>query len=172
MRERIRARYFPKWPGAVLFFIPEGLRLTVRELEAPCEREQLQRACDDLQISEAEPGRWTQSILMARAAAKAERQQRQNQQEASEAAILRGSVDPKERDRAKLLQEKHRVEGRMREIKATLAEAKSRASTTGCYMPPRQYRGLESELGQTKQQVEAINAQLGQIKAAEKAAGK
>ena len=92
---------------------------------------------------------------MARSAAKAERWQRARQQEATEAAILRGSVDPRERDRAALIQEKQKVDSRAREIKTTLSQAKTRAALTGQYMPVTRYRALERELEEAKDKSQA-----------------
>lgn len=170
MRERVRARFFPQLPGAVLFFIPQGLRLDVQGLGDTFGQQEIARACGDVQISEAVPGRWTSTIVMARSAAKAERGQRQLLQEATEAAILRGSVDPKERDRAALILEKQTVDGRAREIKTALAAARCRAATTGQYMPTTRFRALEKELEDVKQKSQAIQAQLTQLKEAEKVA--
>lgn len=169
MRERVRARFFPQLPGAVLFFIPPGLHLDVQGLGDSFGEEEIARACGDVQISEAVPGRWTSTIVRARAAAKAERCQRHMQQEATEAAILRGSMDPRERDRAALLLEKQKVDSRAREIKKILSQAKARAALTGQYMSVTRYRDLEIELEAAKQKSQAIQTQLGLLREAAKA---
>lgn len=169
MRERVRARFFPTLPGAVLFFIPEGLKLDVQGLGGTFDREDLARACGDVQISEELPGRWTTPILRARSAAKAERNQRHKEQEATEAAVLRGSVDPNERDRAKLVLQKQEADARCRDLKNQITRAKTEAATRGVYMPPRQFRALELELESAKQRCQAIQAMLGQLREAQKA---
>lgn len=116
-----------------------------------------------IRIMEGPAGRWTESVLKARAAAAAERHQRQTLKEHRNAAMLLTSNDDIEKRRAELILKQRAVTDALIVAKAKHAKAKSNAYE-GRYMKPSAFRQLEAELVDLKQQSVALNVALGEIK--------
>jgi len=168
MSERIRARFFTGQPGAILFFIPEGASLNVEALQAPFGNEEIRRACGDVQISECLPEALRPEIVRARLDARAERGQRQRQDEANQAVVLRGSIQRGERSRSEVVLEKLAIDERIRALKGKIAQATSLAATTGRYMDREEFRSLEAQLENEKQKSQALQVWLGKLRSEEK----
>ena len=71
-------------------------------------------------VMEAAPDRWTDAMTRARMAERAARQERERAAQALHSQVMKGAVDPKERDRAKLL---GRLAEIQKEIETELAAA-------------------------------------------------
>lgn len=76
------------------------------------------------------------------------------------AALLVSSVDPREREKARLLIERSQVDAESRRLKMVLADARRQAATTGRYMDARRYTALEGQLEASKKRSQELQADL------------
>jgi hypothetical protein len=164
-----RIMCFTDRPDALLIFIPDGeVAPALPALKTPFIKgevaQTLALAGLEVRVSESISGRWTPAIRQANDAARAERGQRQRQAEATEAALLRGSSVAAVRDRADAIRQKLEVDDRIRALKDTISKAKSEAASRGRYMDPREFRRLEQELSRLKDESQALQTQLGEIR--------
>jgi hypothetical protein len=156
-------------PGAILFFIPEGQRLTVQGLGSDFGEEDVVRACgDDVHVTGADPGTYRHSIDMARLKARSERRQVHLQREATTVTARLESSDVREQERGKLLSEKAEVDERARQLKKSLSDARRKASTRGEYMAPEKFRDMERLLEEVKRNGQAIQMRLAQLNETER----
>jgi hypothetical protein len=165
----IRVFIFPTHPEAVLFFIPDGDTLSVENLSGELTKESIREAVTvPVRIAEAEAGRWTATLHHAREQARCERAQKQQQREATEAAILKGSSSTLIRERSQAILRKHEVDGRVRELKQLLGDAKTQFVTRGIYTDRAKYGRWQNELESLKEESQALQTRLGQLRCEEK----
>jgi hypothetical protein len=167
----IRIMVFQDRPEALLIVVPDGSPPEVQlpTLRAPFTRAGVAMALGDAgivaRVSESVAGRWSTAILQAKNAAKAERRQRDKLQQASSAAVLRG---PDDIDRSRLIERKLVVDADIPVLKTKIGAAKAAAATRGVFMPPAQFRALESKLSTLQAESLAIQVKLGELKKAGK----
>jgi hypothetical protein len=169
----LRVTCFTDRPEALLLFVPAGDRVSLPVLESPFVRAEVASALSksgvDARVVESVAGRWTQAAQKARDAERAERHQRQHQNEATQAAILRNSANAAVRDRAEAVARKLEVDTRIRTLKDTIARARSDAASMGRYMDPQSFRKLERELSALKDDSQALQTRLGELRRQEAA---
>jgi hypothetical protein len=107
-------------------------------------------------------------MVRARREARAERHQRQRLGEATAAALAKGSSDDIQRERGDAIRRKLEIDGEIADLKAKIKRAKSTAYTTGAYMDPVEYRGMESRLGRLGVESLALQNRLTELRAKEK----
>jgi hypothetical protein len=170
----IRVFVFRDRPDTLLIHVGQDYRgpFSLPEIQAPFVREDiafdLGRAGIRAGVFASVPGRWTQVMSKARSDDRAARRQQQTQREATQAALFRGASDPEVRERGAAVTRKLAVDEEIRGLKKQIAEAKTAAATRGVYMPPHEFRGLEARLEEAKQESQALQTRLGELKAAEK----
>lgn len=81
---------------------------------------------------------------------------------------MRGSANTHVRDRADALARKLAVDERIRVLKETIVRASRDAARTGRYLPPQEFRALETELVQLKTDSQALQTRLGDMRKAER----
>ena len=170
----VRIMVFPERPEALLVLIDEDAEgvLVLPSLPVPFSRAGVVEAAREAgflaRVVEGVPGRWKASIVRAASDARAERGQRQRQQESTYAMLARGAVDPEMRERGDLLQRKQRIDETIVTLKAKVGEAKSAARTSSAYMDPTAFRALEDQVRQLGLESQALQAHLGELKRSEK----
>jgi hypothetical protein len=167
----IRVMVFDDRPDCLLLYVPERVELAIPKVTAPFTKKNLLEAFQgqNVRITEApNAGRWDTSVLAAKKAEKAERGQKQKLAEATQATFLRNGT-PLARTRAEAIEQKHQVDERIRGLQAELGEARSRARTTGDYLPVAVFRERENRLAALKLESQALQAQMGVLREKEKA---
>lgn len=169
---RVRVTIFPDRAEAILLHVSAGDRVALPALASPFRKSEvagaLKRAGISFDVTESVPGRWTQAATKMALEERAERHQIQRQKEATMLALDR-SGGPLARTRAEALAKKHEVDDRIRQVKAWLAEAKTNFHTRGLYKDPVEYRGKEHELLRLKEDSQALQTRLGELRDQEKA---
>lgn len=167
----IRVVRFPHEPEMLLLYVPEDVALEVQTLQHPFTRAKIVDAFPiGTHVSDGVPGRWTSTMSKVKKDLKAERGQRHRQQEETEAAIMRSSSSPFIQSRAEAILRKNAVDDRARALKVAINKAKSDLAQHGRYMDSKQYRKLEADLEAAKQESQAIQTRLGELREKEKAA--
>lgn len=175
MPGRFRFTVFPEWPEQLLVTAPEDEepRVLVIEVEAPFTLDGVKQACRaagvDPRVMEGRPGRWTQSMLRAKSADRAERVQRQLLEESQKAVMMRSSPIPETRTRAEAILRKNAVDEKLRSLRGELDEARRRYNHGGQGMSQRMFHEKHRELGRLKQESQALQVRLGKLREAEKA---
>ena len=169
----IRIMLFNDRPDCILFYVQDGERLEIPPIPAPFYKAPtaslLGQAGVKFRITEASAtGRWTEAIVLMRKSDKAERGQLQRQREASMAALER-SGGPLAQSRAEALAKKHVIDDQIRELKSWIGRAKAAAFTRGVYEDAATFRKKEKELAELKQESQALQTALGDLKKKEKA---
>lgn len=168
----IRIMIFPDRPDCILFYVPDGEVLSIPALPAPFYKKSIADLLAGAQVkyrlTESVPGRWTDSVLTLRKAEKAERAQRANL-EAARSAALQRSGGELARSRAEAMGKKLAVDAQIGEIKTWLGKAKSTAFSRGTYENPDRFRRKERELEELKQESQALQVRLSELKKQEKA---
>lgn len=169
---RVRVTVFPDRAECILLHVSEGQEVALPALKSPFRKAEiaavLKRAGIRCDVTESVPGRWTQAASKMALEERAERHQIQRQKEATMLALDR-SGSPLARTRAEALAKKHVVDDRIREIKAWLAQARTNFHTRGLYKDPVEYRGKEHELLRLKEDSQALQTRLGELREQEKA---
>lgn len=161
----IRAMVFRDRPDFILFHVREGGALVVPRLESPFVRADVSKALAaagvDYRMSESVAGRFGGVMRAVLEGERGERKQRQKEHEATLAYFERSGT-PASRDRAALRVRKEEVDATIRELKRWLAEARSRAYTTGQRDPD--YRTKERELASLQTESLALQGRLGALR--------
>ena len=168
----LRAAVFPDRPDCILFLVTEGEPLSLPVLETPFERIAVAKALGlagiKSNVFETVPGRWTSAMTKAKRDESSTAGQEQKQETAFRAALLRGSPNLHVQKHAEALQRKHETDERIRALKVEIGNAKSAAATRGVYMPPQQYRRKEAKLEELKQESQALQTLLGELRQKER----
>lgn len=169
----VRALVFRELPRALLLHFPEGAEsVTLPEIALPvCEssvRAAFRREGIDVRVSESVPGRWVTALQQVRHAERAERRQRANLEQATTASLMRQSPSMLVQERGEALRRKQAVEEEMRALKVQIGEAKSRAHTRGVYMDPTKFRKMERKLEELKQESQALQVRMTELRKREK----
>jgi hypothetical protein len=157
-------------PDALLIVATEPVRLP--PVAPPFTRESVVGSCKEAGVGfrlveMPKAGRWTDAMKRARADARAEARQQQHAEQSAQATLLRGALSPHVRDRAEVIAKKLEVDAKVRELKEQLSEI------------GRQPRGLSqdkafqrtaSHLERMRQESQALQVRLGEIKKAEREA--
>ena len=165
----MRATLFFNWPGAVLFCAEEGEQSIVvpSELALPLSKESVANAIAktgvEPRVMQTASGGWTAALTAAKNAEKSERAQKQKLREATESAVLRGSVSTLVRSHAEATVKKHEIDESIRVLKEQIGEAKKRAFTRGVYEDPRTFRGRESRLAALQLESQALQVRMGEL---------
>lgn len=170
----VRALVFRELPRALLLHFPEGASsIALPEIALPvCEmsvRAAFRSAGIEVRVSESVPGRWVTALQQVRHAERAERRQRANLEKATEAALMRQSPSMLVQERGEALRRKHEVEEELRALKVQIGEAKSRAHTRGVFMEPAKFRKMERKLEELKQESQALQVRMTELRKQEKA---
>jgi hypothetical protein len=166
----IRVMVFPSRPDVLVIYVPEGEELWLPRMRSPFSRYDVANKLGEVDIparvSESVPGRFTHAVEQAINAARAERNQRQREEEAARIAAVITSPEATDLDkeRAKLLVEKQEVDDRIRQLKINIGSAKAAAATKGEYLPPAKFRLLQDRLTTSQTRSLAIQRRLGEIK--------
>jgi len=170
----IRVAVFPDRPECVLFFVPEDECIQLPEMRPPFTKSMISEALraqgiPRVDVFETVPGRWTQAMSKAMNSERAARRSQQNQAEATQAAMLRGASHADVRERSVLLLHKQNVDGQIRDLKEWIGNAKARVVSHGEYEDPHRFRQKEASLEELKQESQAIQSRLGELRKIEKA---
>lgn len=173
----LRIFVFPERPDCLLVCVPDTTgRVALPELSAPFTKYDVAKACGDARVlarvGEMTPGRWTPTMQRAAVEARAERAQQNRLREASEAALLRGSAAAEVKERGEAIVRKHQIDEQIRDLKAKIGKAKSVAATSGKFLTVSAFRGMEQQLETLKQESQAIQVRLGELRKAEKDANR
>lgn len=167
-----RLTVFPDRPDCLVVYLPEGSTLPLPPLASPFTRDGVSEACAqaglDVRVSEGTPGKWDAAYRALRRAEASERGQRQRLREAAKNAERLGCESLAARSRAESLARKNEVDENIRVLKAELNEAKSRAFTSGQYLPVRTYRTKEKRLQVLKDESQALQTRIGELREAER----
>lgn len=99
-----------------------------------------------------------------RRAEKATRANQQKHAEMTNAALLAGSSVPEIRERAELVRRKLEVDEQLAELKKKIGRAKAAAFERGEYLPAKEYRRLEGRQLALKNESQALQARLGELR--------
>lgn len=170
----VRALVFRELPRALLLHFPEGAEsVKLPEISLPiCEtgvRAAFRRAGIEVRVSESVPGRWVTALQQARNAERAERTQLANLAKATSAALMRQSPSLLVQQRGEAMRRKEVVDEEVRRLKVQIGEAKSRAFTRGVYMDPVKFRAMEQKLEELKQESQALQVRMTELRKREKA---
>lgn len=172
--EPLRVLTFPSYPNAILVQLPEGSTATLPlpPLTAPFTRTGIitsfRAAGLPVAVSDSVPGRWSQALMQARSAEKAERTNRQKQREINEAMILRGASEPEQRERSRVMLAKHAVDEEIVQLKAKIREAKVTRFERGIYLAPGEFHRLENRLDQKQLESQSLLYELVRLRDAER----
>jgi hypothetical protein len=175
--EPIRIDVFTDRPGFLLLFVPPGRTFRFPDgLHAPFERVALAEALGlagvDARVravhSDASLGRVFTKTENER---RSERAQRESLREAREHSILRGSTSPVVAIHSECVLRKQAVDGKLRSLKAKLSEAKTRAATTGHFLPRADFLKLEQDVEDAKAESLALQSRMGELRRQEKREG-
>lgn len=166
----IRVMVFPTRPDVILIYVPEGEELWLPRMRSPFARYDVANKLGEVdmpaRVSESVPGRFTEAIEKAISAERAERAQRQREEEAVRIAGVIADPDATDfdKERAKLLVEKQEVDEGVRKLKAHISSVKAAAATKGEYLPPAKFRQLNDKLASAQARSIAIQARLSAIR--------
>jgi hypothetical protein len=170
----VRITVFPEWPEALLVLVDEDAEgvLVLPPLPVPFDRAGVVEAAKEAgflaRVAEGTPGRWKPVMDKAAQDLRAERGQRQRQEEATFAALARGAADPDVRERGELIDRKQHVDEALAAAKTKLGAAKNAAWTSGTRMEPAAFRALEEEVRRLGNESQALQTRLGELRRAEK----
>lgn len=163
-----RLMVFTDRPDCLLIVANDGAELRLPVLVAPFTKASVASAFGevglDYRVSESIAGRWNTARIQARKAERAERAQRNNMRLAAEAAAANGSPSDAIREHAGLTARKLEVDREIGKLKTKIAEAKSKAFTSGQYMDPTAFRRMESKLEALKNESQAIQVRFGEMR--------
>ncbi len=161
----LRVCIFKDRPESALIHVSDGYSGPVPALVAPFCRQSVREACraagQDVTVIETVPGRWSAAIN----AAKSAEAQRASAEAALRTQAMLGSVDPKERDRAKLVARLQAIPAEQREVRSKIREATARAARGGGHMDRTDWGRLQDREAQLREETAAIHAQLSKMKA-------
>lgn len=166
----IRVMVFPSRPDVLLIYVPEGEEVWLPRMRSPFQRHDVAMKLGSVDIparvSESVPGRFTHAVEQALKAERAERGQRQREEEAARSSLVLADPDAPSRDkeRARLIDEKCQVDDRIKQLKAEIQKAKANAATRGEYLLPTRFRQLQDRLTTSQARSLAIQRRLGEIK--------
>lgn len=166
----IRVMVFPTRPDVILIYVPEGEELWLPRMRSPFQRfdvaAKLGAVDIPARVSESVPGRFTTAVEKAINDERAERAQRQRENEAVRMAGVIADPQAKdfEKERAKLLIEKQEVDESVRKLKAEIGSVKAAAATRGEYLTPAKFRQLNERLSTAQARSLAIQARLSAIR--------
>lgn len=171
----LRFMVFNERPDCLVVYLARGTSLRLPEIPYPFGKETLatalSRAGIDYRISTGTPGQWIKTYKDLHLAECAERRQRDAEAVSVKNASRRASGILEARDRAEAIDRKTVIDQEIRVLKAELVQAKSIAYTTGHYMPVSQYHAKEQRLVDLKEQSQALQVRIGELREAEKQAG-
>ena len=168
----VRVGLFVDREDCILFVVPEGEQLGLAAVTAPFNKSTvgaaLRAAGTEYSVFEQTTvGRWLPAVQRAERDASTARAQQEYQKNATEATLLRGSNIPLMRERGEVILRKQDVDARARALKGKIGKAKS-AAFEGRYLPPKEFRSMESELERLKQESQTLQTRLGEIREEEK----
>ena len=178
MGEPPRLTLFETDPCVMLVVVPRGEAFACPRIVAPFKVDAVRTAFFqeglDVRISQDAAGSPQVRAIVEkrRRDAKAERDQRQKQAEATLATVMRGAVSMEVQQRAEAVLLKQQVDAEIRDLKARIGEAKSNAYTTGVYTPPSRFWEWQARLEAKKTESQALQARIGELKRLEKSANK
>lgn len=179
MAQRVRIVLFDSDPCAMLLF-SEDASVALPALTPPFTKKSIADAiaevhgsADNFQISVMPTaGRYTAGIARMRNASKAERASRQLLTEIGTHKMMLGATGDIEKERSRLMLEKHEVDDLVRGFKAQIHDAKAARALRGEYMNAAQFRLLETELAAHQKRSLAIQNSLSELKRRRVAADK
>lgn len=169
----IRVMWFPAKPEAIVVFADPGevdLPILTSPFDGASIKAAFREAGIDVRVSEAVAGRWTNALRRAKQDQQSENKQRSQLAEAKAIAEMQASTSQHLRDRAAALHEKQRIDAELARVKKRIGEAMVSARTVGRFMNPARFRELEARRDRLKIQSQGIQAKLGDLRRAEKAA--
>ena len=168
----LRLMVFPDRPDCLVVYLPEGLVLELPPVSSPFTKADVSQACGqaglDVRVSEGTPGKWGAAYRSLHKAEVAERGQLHRLYEAAKNVERLGSESLAAKSRAEALAKKNEVDEQIRALKAEIGEARSRAFTQGKYLPVGVYRDKEKRLQKLKDESQALQARIGELRKAEK----
>jgi hypothetical protein len=165
----LRISVFVHDPDFFLVYAPDDVAVVeIPDMEPPFTKKSVtksfQAAGLDVRVDEKVIGRALREIVQVqRDAERAERGQKVRLEQAAYAAELRGSVHPVLREKGEVLARKQAVDEALREVKLELVVARSESSA-GRYMDRAQYQALCRREGQLKQDSQACQVRLSQLR--------
>jgi hypothetical protein len=160
----------------LLVLAPDGHAgpLPLPAFAAPFTKAGVSAACDAAGIRatgiETFPGRWTRALGDARAAEAGARGSQARAQEALHTQIMLGSIDPSERDRAKVVARLQGIQVEHQEVKRRIAAAAAERARTGLSLPQAEIAALREREATLTQEMLGVQAQLTELRKARHAA--
>lgn len=171
----LRVFTFPDRPDAILIYVPDGQELWLPRMRTPFNRYdvamQLGGADIPAAVRDTVPGRFTHAMKLAVADDRATRGQMEREREAARCVEIKDHPEATtyQQKRAALVLAKSKIDDELRDLKVQIGRAKSRAATTGQFLPVAEFRAKESRIVDLQTTSLAIQKRLGDLRRQEAA---
>lgn len=169
----LRVTVFKHDDDFLLVYAPDVAIVEIPDLEPPFTKESVQRAFTEegleVHVTEDVIGRELRELLrIRRSDQRAERSQKLRMEEAAHAAEARGSLDPTLQEKGAILLRKQEIDEELRQVKLKIRVAQDKVASNGRYMPRSEYQQLLHQEGTLKQDSQACQVRLSQLRKANK----
>lgn len=169
----LRICVFETHPDTILVQAQDGDPVSLPVLRAPFTKPSVAAALRTAGVKalvvETVAGRWTRAAIDARAAERGASGERATREAALRAQAMRSSVDPGERDRARMSQRIAEIAAEQRVVNAKISEAATHHHRTGLYVDRHAFVALQSRRDRLKEEMTAVQAKMTSLKVAQKA---